>query len=211
MRETVMFEHWDLQPEFERFGHRRNYGAGEPHRRQHGFFASEHSEAGQRGQSGRGRHLNQGRRHGCRLSRGDIKHILLTLLDEQPQHGYQLMREMEARQGGFYRSSPGSVYPTLQMLEDGGYVTSERVEGRRVYTITESGKQLLARDDRSVGMTRPVEFQPQLLELNHAVGDLAEAVKQVARSGNPDRASRVRELLNQVKREIYSILAEEDG
>jgi DNA-binding PadR family transcriptional regulator len=55
-----------------------------------------------------------------------------------------LIKELEARRGGFRRPSPGSVYPTLQMLEEGGYLTSEEVDGKRVYTITESGRQFLS-------------------------------------------------------------------
>ena len=75
-----------------------------------------------------------------RTRRGDIKFILLELLSERPQHGYELIKELEARRGGFRRLIPGSVYQTLQMLEEGGYVTSEEVDGKRVYTITESGR-----------------------------------------------------------------------
>lgn len=79
-----------------------------------------------------------------RMRRGDIKFLLLELLSEQPSHGYDLIKRMEARYGGFRRLSPGSVYPTLQLLEDGGYVVGETTEGKRVYTITDAGQQLLA-------------------------------------------------------------------
>src|SRR6266540_3292714 len=78
-----------------------------------------------------------------RQRRGDIKYVLLELLAEQPRHGYELIKELEQRYAGFYWPSPGSVYPTLQLLEDEGHLTSETIDGKRVYTITDSGRQLL--------------------------------------------------------------------
>lgn len=173
------------------------------------FFASRGEGMGPRRRHGRGQ------REGSwgdeqRTPRGDIKYLLLTLLAEQPQHGYQLIKELEARQGGFYRPSPGSVYPTLQLLEEGGYLTSEQTEGKRVYTITVSGRELLAERDNSGGLRDQVDTQQPLIELKNAVMELTAAVMQVARGGNLDRVSRVREILKRAKREIYSILAEED-
>lgn len=149
-----------------------------------------------------------------RTRRGEIKFILLELLAEHPQHGYELMKELEARRGGFRRLSPGSVYPTLQMLEEGGYLTSEEVEGKRVYTITESGKQFLSdrqkQPDSRNGSDRFTNSKPsELIELRQTLTQLNDAVAQVARSGNLEQAHRVRELLAQAKREIYRLLAEQ--
>lgn len=148
-----------------------------------------------------------------RTRRGDIKFILLGLLSERPQHGYELMKELEARRGGFRRLSPGSVYPTLQMLEEGGYLTSEEVDGKRVYTITESGRQFLSNRNQQSHSSNPhdsfVESKPsELIELRRTLTQLNDAVTQIARSGNLEQANRVRDLLAQVKREIYKLLAE---
>lgn len=148
-----------------------------------------------------------------RTRRGDIKFILLGLLSERPQHGYELMKELEARRGAFRRPSPGSVYPTLQMLEEGGYLTSEQVEGKRVYTITESGSQFLSdRNQQSHARTTDdsfVDSKPsELIELRRTLTEVNDAVTQVARSGNLEQANRVRDLLVQVKREIYKLLAQ---
>ncbi|MBL1173606.1 helix-turn-helix transcriptional regulator [Pantanalinema sp. GBBB05] len=148
-----------------------------------------------------------------RTRRGDIKFILLELLAERPQHGYELMKELEARRGGFRRPSPGSVYPTLQMLEEGGYLTSEEVEGKRVYTITESGRQFLRDRNQQFGASHTDRFTDsrptELVELRQTLTQLNDAVAQVARSGNLEQANRVRELLAQVKRDIYKLLAEQ--
>src|ERR1700682_1634015 len=72
-----------------------------------------------------------------RMRRGDVKYLLLETLREGPMHGYDVLRKLEERHEGRYRPSAGSVYPTLQMLEDGGFLTSETVEGKRVYAITD--------------------------------------------------------------------------
>jgi DNA-binding PadR family transcriptional regulator len=123
------------------------------------------------------------------------------------------MKELEARRGGFRRPSPGSVYPTLQMLEEGGYLTSEEVDGKRVYTITESGRQFLSdRSQQSDSRTEDDRFTDgkpaKLIELRRTLTEVNDAVTQVARSGNLEQANRVRDLLVQVKREIYKLLAE---
>jgi DNA-binding PadR family transcriptional regulator len=165
-----------------------------------------------------GRHGHKGSGGGWgdepRTRRGDIKFILLELLSEHPQHGYELMKELEARRGGFRRPSPGSVYPTLQMLEEGGYLTREEVEGKRVYTITESGRQFLSdRNQQSPSRSthdRFTESKPsELIELRRTLTEVNDAVTQFARSGNVEQANRVRDLLVQVKREIYKLLSEQ--
>ena len=77
------------------------------------------------------------------FERGYLKYALLELLKERPKHGYEMMKELEARMGGFYAPSAGAVYPTLQLLEDRGWVTSEPVEGKKVYKITDEGSKAL--------------------------------------------------------------------
>ena len=166
----------------------------------------------QHGRHSEGRPRGEGWGDERRARRGDIKFILLELLSERPRHGYDLIKDLETRHGGSRRLSPGSVYPTLQMLEDGGYLTSQQESGKRVYTVTESGRSLLAERTPSEHSSVPEDAfaeKPQTLaELRNAATELAEVVMQVARGGNLDRMNRVRGLLDQVKREIYLMLAE---
>lgn len=151
-----------------------------------------------------------------RTRRGDIKFLLLELLSEQPRHGYDLIKQIENRYGGFRRLSPGSVYPTLQMLEEGGYVTSESREGKKVYTITEEGRQLLADRVQDSPANSPwdpfknlTSGRPQeLVALQKAAMELAGAVMQIAKSSDSEQISRAQELLDQAKRGIYAILSE---
>src|SRR5919202_1373987 len=77
------------------------------------------------------------------FGRGDLKYVILDLLKDQPRHGYEVIRALEERFRGFYSPSPGSVYPTLQLLADQGYLTSTERDGKRVYAITDEGRKFL--------------------------------------------------------------------
>jgi len=79
-----------------------------------------------------------------RMERGGFKYLLLDALKEKPMHGYEIMMVTNEKYGGFYTPSPGLVYPTLQLLEDEGHVTSKTEDGKRIYTITEQGMKFLA-------------------------------------------------------------------
>ncbi len=81
------------------------------------------------------------------FERGDLKFVILRLISERPMHGYEVMKALEEESKGYYRPSPGSVYPTLQMLEDEGYLTVEEKEGKKIYTITEEGVAYLGENE----------------------------------------------------------------
>ena len=91
---------------------------------------------------------------GPRAGRGDVRAAILALLAEEPMHGYQIMRELGERSGGVWRPSPGSIYPTLQQLEDEELVRPETGDGgRRVFALTDAGRE--APDGRR-GRPRPL-------------------------------------------------------
>ena len=141
-----------------------------------------------------------------RRRRGDIKYHLLEVLKDGPRHGYEIISELEKRSGG-HRPSPGSVYPTLQMLEEGGYLTSEQVEGKKVYTITDAGLKLL--EER--GAANPFEADPkmaQAFEMRRSLMKLGSAAMEAARDGDEATVKRISDIINQARRDIYSILAE---
>lgn len=146
---------------------------------------------------------------GCdfpRMRRGDMKFLLLEVLKEGPRHGYEMISELESRFRG-YRPSPGSVYPTLQMLEEGGFVTSEEVDGKKVYTITDAGLKLL--DER--GERRFEEASPEVKEafaIRESLRKLAGAVVDGARGTDQETLKRINEILNKARKEVYSVLAE---
>src|SRR5436190_732967 len=74
------------------------------------------------------------------FERGDLKYVVLELLVEKPRHGYEIIRELGDRFGGFYAPSPGAVYPTLEMLLDMDYVTATEQDGKKIYAITDAGR-----------------------------------------------------------------------
>lgn len=84
------------------------------------------------------------------FGKGDLKFVVLRLIGEKPMHGYDVMKALEEECGGWYKASPGSVYPTLQMLEDQGYLTVAETGGKKVYTITAEGEAYLAENEEHV-------------------------------------------------------------
>lgn len=94
--------------------------------------------------------LGGGRFRGTVFDRGDLKFMIVRVIARRSMHGYEVMRALEEESRGCYRASPGSVYPTLQMLEDEGYLASERVGGKRVYSVTPEGEAWLAEHDETV-------------------------------------------------------------
>jgi DNA-binding PadR family transcriptional regulator len=89
------------------------------------------------------RHLFQAERQSRLFEKGDLKYVILNLLKDKPSHGYEIMRALEESFHGFYTPSAGSVYPTLQMLDDMSYVSSSERDGKRVFTITPEGVKFL--------------------------------------------------------------------
>lgn len=143
----------------------------------------------------------------ARARRGDVKFLVLEVLSESPRHGYDIIGEIEERRG--FRPSPGSIYPTLQMLEDGGFVTSTEVDGKRVYTITDSGRQLLA--NRTTEATDDTDDGPQAHHrLKGSAIKLAAAVMSL-RGSDEATLDRVRTILDRARKEIYGILATDEG
>ena len=149
-----------------------------------------------------------------RAKRGDVRAAILATLAEEPMHGYQIMQRLQERSGGFWQPSAGSVYPTLQLLEDQGLVTSEDIEGRRVYTLTEKGReQAEAAKQRAEepwggwGVSGPDDPR---FKLGQAGFGLAAAVKQVLTAGSPAQVDQVQAILDDARKRIYALLAEGD-
>jgi DNA-binding PadR family transcriptional regulator len=143
-----------------------------------------------------------------RARRGDVKFLILEVLAERPMHGYDVMSALAEKREG-YRPSTGSVYPTLEMLEDGGFLAGQDVEGKRVYTVTGAGRQLLLeRTDRG---GEPDAGSVTRSELRAAAMKLAGAVMQAARSDDPRVESRAKEIVDRARREIYALLATDEG
>jgi len=148
---------------------------------------------------------------GTRMGKGDVRAAVLAILAEKPMHGYQIMAEIEERSGGTWKPSPGSVYPTLQLLADEGLIRAEESGGRKTYSLTEEGRVVAdAASDRSA----PWEAQgsgtrSRTGALPKAGFDLAQAVAQVGRSGKAEQVDEAVEVLNEARRKLYAILAKD--
>src|SRR5579884_2173184 len=82
---------------------------------------------------------------GHRARRGDMTPIILKLLSKEPMHGYQIISRLEEKTHGMWKPSPGSVYPTLQLLEEQELIKSSSAGGKKVYSLTESGEKAAER------------------------------------------------------------------
>jgi DNA-binding PadR family transcriptional regulator len=166
----------------------------------------------QRG-GGRGRHGGrEGRWGGPRMRRGDIRTAVLAVLTEAPGHGYDVMQNLEDKSGGSWRPSPGSIYPTLQLLEDEGLVRSTERDGKRVFEITDAGRAESAERIEQAGGT-PWELAGKgprrNREMRDALGQLALAFKQITTVGTAEQVDRGLVILNDARKQLYQILAAE--
>lgn len=84
-----------------------------------------------------------GRRRNQMFESGEVKFVILRLLKEKPRHGYEVIKALEEKMGGFYTPSAGTVYPTLQLLEDEGYIRAVDTDGKKVYHVTPEGEKFL--------------------------------------------------------------------
>lgn len=142
--------------------------------------------------------------------RGDVRAAILLLLAEQPRHGYELIGEITERSEGAWTPSPGSVYPTLQVLEDEGLVRLEKVEGRRTASLTEAGTAWVQENRERLGDPFMVAGPPPgALALRQELGALREAVGQVARVGAAYQLTAAAAALAAARKEIYRLLAED--
>lgn len=145
-----------------------------------------------------------------RMARGDVRAAVLTLLAEQPMHGYQIIQEIEERSGGSWKPSAGSVYPTLQLLADEGLIVAEELRGRKTYSLTELGRaEVVAAADRPAPWESPSPHgSEQHRALSKAAVELAAAAAQLGRSGTPEQVKQAVTVLDDARRALYSILAQ---
>ena len=183
--------HPDLTDGFGRFGgpNFRGRGRGGPFDRP-------------RGRGGRG---------GGRARRGDVRAALLALLAEKPMHGYEMIQELDERTGGAWKPSPGSVYPTLTMLEEEGLVTAVEADGKRRFTLTESGTEAVADREGPAPWEQVVtDSDPAVFQLKDVLGTTMAAIQQVFRAGTPAQQAKAVDILNDTRRRLYEVLASED-
>lgn len=172
-----------------------------------------HHEGGQRGQwshdsRGGGRH-GRGGRH--RARRGAVVLAILTLLDEGPKHGYELINELDERSEGRWRPSPGSMYPALGRLEGRGLIEVEEIDGKKTYSLTEAGRRRLADLRSERGDDAPPPWNDhgtgERGRLRREVSELVGQLRQIGRFGTAEQIDEAVAVLDDARSRLDDILA----
>ncbi|HEV7179188.1 MAG TPA: PadR family transcriptional regulator [Candidatus Baltobacteraceae bacterium] len=161
---------------------------------------------------GFGHGFGPGSRHGRGMrgggrGRGEMKYEILDILQHGPRHGYDIMLEIERTRG--LRPSPGSIYPALQMLEDGDFIRGTERDGKRVYEIADKGRQLLSEREPAGEDFFTVEgLHAVVVEAMRQVHGIQDAAKQIAKTRNLETFKRAIAVLDKARRELFDILAD---
>jgi DNA-binding PadR family transcriptional regulator len=153
---------------------------------------------------------------GPRRRRGNVRFAILTLLGEQPHNGYPIIQAIEQRSHGTWKPSSGSIYPTLQQLEDEGLVTApDSATGQsRTYELTKAGRAYVKEhaDELETDWDLDDDDNPWAdnprVELFMVFRQVAQAALQVAQAGGDKEIAQAKQLLGDVRRKLYGILAE---
>ena len=124
-------------------------------------------------------------------------------------HGYELIQEIAERSNGIWKPSPGSVYPTLQLLVDEGLIVGAESDGsKKLFRLTEEGRSAAANVATPPWEEIAEGIDPGQLDLRDALGQLFGAVMQSAHAAGPEQQKRIVDIVNGARREIYKILGE---
>lgn len=153
---------------------------------------------------------------GPRARRGDVRAAILDVLRHEPMNGYQIIGQIGERSEGAWRPSPGSVYPTLQQLEDEGLVEADEERGRRTFRLTGEGTTYvednadeLAQVWAPFGAPR-TEARTDFSTLKPEIGQVMNAVWQIISTGSATQKREAVDVLVETRRRLYGILAEGD-
>jgi DNA-binding PadR family transcriptional regulator len=159
-----------------------------------------------------------GPQRGPKVRRGDVRTAILDVLGAAPMNGYQVIQQISERSGGAWKPSPGSVYPTIQQLEDEGLVEAREVEGRRELHLTDAGRAYVDENaDLMAATWRPFE-DPEpargpaggVSNLKPVISQTMSALWQVMTQGTDQQRAEAVEILNEARRKLYGLLAEGD-
>ena len=162
------------------------------------------------GRHGLGRFFAHGR-GGRSVRRGNVRYAILSALQDRPMHGYEVIQELERRTEGRWRPSAGSIYPTLQLLEDEGLVTSEEVERRRTYSLTDAGRTAAEEHPLSASGGLESDAAGDGPNLGRELRSVAQASMQIQRIGTADAQKAASEVLVDARKRLYRLLADDEA
>jgi DNA-binding PadR family transcriptional regulator len=143
------------------------------------------------------------------MRRGDIRTAVLVVLAEQPRHGYEVIQALEEKSGGAWRPSAGSIYPTLQLLEDEGLASSSERDGKRVYELTEAGKAEAEARVEQAGGPPWAGTEGDGNNLRGGVMQLMMAARQVGSAGSPEQVDQAVQIVTDARKRLYRLLADD--
>jgi len=155
----------------------------------------------------------QGRPRGPKARRGDVRAAILDVLAVEPMNGYQIIQQIAERSGGAWKPSPGSVYPTVQQLEDEGLVSTRDFEGRRLLQLTDAGRSYVEDHPEEMAATWlafDASAEEDSGDLKPVIGQVMSAVWQIIVSGSAQQRAEAAEILAETRRKLYGLLAEGD-
>jgi DNA-binding PadR family transcriptional regulator len=197
--------------------HLREHDAGHGFQGNFGFGPGRGFEFGFDPRSGFGFGFGPGVRGGRRGGgrgrgrRGDVRAAILKLLAERPMHGYEMIQEIAERSQNLWRPSPGSVYPTLQLLVDEGLIAATESEGsKKLFELTDDGRAAAENIDTPPWETIADGVNPGHFTLHSAVTQLMGAVAQSAYAATEEQQERIVDIVNNARREVYQILGESE-
>ncbi len=141
-----------------------------------------------------------------------MRAAILALLREGPRSGYQIMSEIEELSGGAWRPSPGAVYPALQQLADEGLIEGEESSGRRTFSLTEAGRRYVEDNPemaRGAWESTANQQHGEVPGLFAQAARLGAGIVQMAHAGTPEQIHAAEQLLQQTRRKLYQILADD--
>ncbi len=154
-------------------------------------------------------------RRGPMFEKGALKYLMLDLVGNKSRHGYDIIRELEESSGGCYSPSPGTIYPTLQMLEDVGHVVVKKENGKKIYEITDEGREYLKAHEDVVKQHRERMDEcfapmgsPEFASMMREMKSLFHLVMQTAGRGgvDPEKAIEIKEILAKAEGQIESVI-----
>ena len=151
-----------------------------------------------------------GPRGGGRSRRGDVRAAILKLLTDRPMHGYEMIQEISERSQQLWKPSPGSVYPTLQLLVDEGLIVARESDGsKKLFDLTDDGRVAAEKIEPAPWDEITEGADPGAVSLRSAVGQLMGAVAQSAHAASAEQQQRIVDIVNNARREIYHVLGED--
>lgn len=146
---------------------------------------------------------------GRSVRRGDMGLVLLTALLSRPMHGYELIKVLEEKSHGTWRPSPGSVYPTLQLLEEQDFVTSSQQNGKKVYAITDLGRQeTTKRQPQAPSECTTIDFE-KVADLRAATVELMALIKKITLSGSHYKTAE--HIIRETSKQLSEVLTAPKG